>query len=394
MAHTNIVIVGAGPYGLAIAAHLHARRVPFRIFGSPMLSWSAHTPKGMHLKSEGFASNLYAPGDAFPLSRYCADHAIPYADVGLPVSAETFVEYGLDFQRRYVPNLEDRQLVALAQSGAAFDLAFDDGERLTAETVVLATGLGAHARMPAELAGLPRDRVSHSWQCGGLDQHAGRQVVVIGSGASALDCAATLLQGNAEVSVLTRSDVINFHSPPADGRRSLREMLFWPRTGLGPGWASMASCKGPRLIHALPERTRHDFVRRHLGPAPCWFVRDQVVGHASLHTGVSLAGAEMAGGRVQLHSTRATGEAVVLHADHVLAATGFEVDLRNLAFLSPGLLGRLRMEDHKPALSSNFESSVRGLHFAGPASAASFGPLLRFAYGARFAARRIARHLA
>ena len=69
MTHTNVVIVGAGPDGLAIAAHLHARRLRFRIVGSPMLSWSAHTPTGMRPKSEGFASNLYAPGNAFPLSR-------------------------------------------------------------------------------------------------------------------------------------------------------------------------------------------------------------------------------------------------------------------------------------------------------------------------------------
>ncbi len=394
MAHTHVVIVGAGPYGLAIAAHLSARQVPFRIFGAPMRSWSEHTPKGMRLKSEGFASDLYAPANAFPLSRYCADHAIPYADVGLPVRAETFVNYGLAFQRRFVPSLENRQLVALEQTGSSFHLEFDDGERTAADTVILATGLGDHISLPAELSGLPDGMVSHSWHCGGLDQHRGKHVAVIGSGASALDCAATLLQAHAEVSVLARGEVIKFHSPPNPGRRSLREMLFWPRSGLGPGWASVASCMVPRLIHALPERTRHDFVRSHLGPAPCWFVRDEVVGRAHFHTGVTVARAEMTDGRIHLHTTRPNGERAVIAADHVVAATGFEIDLRNLAFLAPALRARLRTEDHKPALSSNFESSVPGLYFAGAAAAPSFGPLLRFAYGARFAAKRVSRHLA
>ena len=54
-------IVGAGPYGLSIAAHFRSRGIPFRIFGRPMDSWLAHMPKGMMLKSDGFASNIYDP---------------------------------------------------------------------------------------------------------------------------------------------------------------------------------------------------------------------------------------------------------------------------------------------------------------------------------------------
>ena len=46
-----------------------------------------------------------------------------------------------------------------------------------------------------------------------------------------------------------------------------------------------------------------------------------------------------------------------------------------------------------PILSRNFEASVPGLYFVGPASANSFGPLARFACGAGFTAKRLARHL-
>jgi hypothetical protein len=47
-----------------------------------------------------------------------------------------------------------------------------------------------------------------------------------------------------------------------------------------------------------------------------------------------------------------------------------------------------------PKLSRHFETSVGGLYFVGPASACSFGPMLRFVCGARFTARRLSRHLA
>src|SRR5258708_6906350 len=102
----DIAIIGAGPYGLSLAAHLRDGKRSVRIFGSPMHSWSHHMPRGMHLKSEGFASNLYDPGAKFTLEAHCAEHAIPYADIGLPVAIEAFIAYGVEFQRRYVPNLE------------------------------------------------------------------------------------------------------------------------------------------------------------------------------------------------------------------------------------------------------------------------------------------------
>jgi hypothetical protein len=41
----------------------------------------------------------------------------------------------------------------------------------------------------------------------------------------------------------------------------------------------------------------------------------------------------------------------------------------------------------------NFESTAPGVYFTGLSAANSFGPMMRFAYGADFTARRIARHL-
>src|SRR5882757_8700794 len=112
----DIAIIGAGPYGLSLAAHMRGRRQSVRIFGSPMHSWSHHMPQGMHLKSEGFASNLYDPEGKSTLEAYCAEQAIPYADIGLPVAIDTFIAYGREFQRRYAPELENLQITSLKNS--------------------------------------------------------------------------------------------------------------------------------------------------------------------------------------------------------------------------------------------------------------------------------------
>src|ERR1700719_1501399 len=96
----NVAVIGAGPYGLSVAAHLRYHNVSFRIFGRLMDSWRAHMPKGMMLKSDGFASNIYDPGGSFTLRHFCAERGIEYSDTGIPVRLETFTTYGMAFKDR------------------------------------------------------------------------------------------------------------------------------------------------------------------------------------------------------------------------------------------------------------------------------------------------------
>jgi hypothetical protein len=159
---TDIVVIGAGPYGLSLAAHLRGRGKAVRIFGSPMNSWAHHMPQAMHLKSEGFASDLYDPEAQFTLKAYCALHNIPYADIGLPVAIETFTAYGLEFQRRFAPNLENVQITSLAQSAGGFELVTSSGETLRAPQVVVAAGIVNFAYLPPVLAASVGPTVSHS----------------------------------------------------------------------------------------------------------------------------------------------------------------------------------------------------------------------------------------
>src|SRR5277367_2260768 len=108
----DTVIVGAGPYGLSIAAHLRRSGVSFRIFGRPMDSWRDHMPKGMMLKSDGFASNLYAPNDEFTLQEFCAQLGISYHHTEIPVGLDTFSAYGVAFRERLVPSWKRKMLSA------------------------------------------------------------------------------------------------------------------------------------------------------------------------------------------------------------------------------------------------------------------------------------------
>ena len=394
MKPSDVAIIGAGPYGLSIAAHLRARNVDFRIFGSPMRTWRAHMPKGMRLKSEGFASSLYDPESALTLEAYCKEKGHPYADTTLPVPLATFTAYGLEFQRRFVPNLEDKQVVSLRRAGDGCQITLEDGEVVSARRVIMAVGLSYYDYVPPLLSALPETHVSHSSKYGAVDQFKGREVAVVGAGSSALDLAALLHQAGARVQVVTRRPAIRFFDPPQPHPSSFIGHLRNPASGLGRGWKLYLCANAPLVFRRMPEQFRLDKVRQVLGPAPCWFITEEVVGKVPLRLGVSIEGAIVQNGGVRLQLADAAGVPQTLEVEHVIAATGYRVDLRRLTFLDAETRAQIRSVEHTPVLSSNFESSVPGLYFVGASAANTFGPLLRFALGAKFTARRLSRHLA
>jgi thioredoxin reductase len=388
----DVVIVGAGPYGLSVAAHLAVSGVRFRIFGHPMSVWQKHMPRGMRLKSEGFASSLSDPNAQFTLQQYCQQENIEYADVGEPVRLETFIAYGLAFQRRFVPNLEEKLVVSLQESPGGFELQIDDGEKVLARSVVVAVGISHYSYLPPVLAGLPKEAVSHSSAHSDLAAFKGRSVAVIGAGSSALDLAALLHEAGASVQVIARSSVIRFQDPPG-GKSSFTHRLLNPRTGIGSGMQLYFYANAPHWFRHLPESLRLDRVRKTLGPAPPWFTREQIDGKVPFHLGVEIISTEVRRGRPALLLKDAEGNQRSVEVDHVIAATGYQVDLERLQFLSQTVRKKIRTTGNAPALSASFESSVPRLYFVGVSSANSFGPVTRFAFGADYTARRISKRL-
>lgn len=388
-ASTDIAIIGAGPYGLSLAAHLRGSGREFRIFGEPMGFWANHMPRGMCLKSEGFASSLYDPDSEFTLKAFCQEKRIPYADVGLPVRLEVFIDYAREFQQRYVPQLEQVDVVNLACCDGGFRLTTTAGEVLGATRVVVATGIKHYAYLPPEAQGVAEGMISHSSEHSNLGGFAGKQVVVLGGGASAFDMADLLTRVGASVQIVTRRSRIEYNEPPVDNR-SMLARLKAPRSGLGTGWRSRMCTDMPLVFHALPQGVRLRAVRRHLGPSPCWFVKDAIAGRVTVHVGAGIDAADIRGSSVHLVLTLGSQQQRHIEADHLIAATGYRVALSRLTFIGTALRGRIRTVQDTPILNRSFECSVPELYFVGATAANSFGPLLRFAYGARFAARRIA----
>jgi thioredoxin reductase len=390
----DIAIIGAGPYGLSLAAHLRARGIEHRIFGTPMQTWRSHMPEGMRLKSEGFASSLYDGGRGLTLRAFCAERGIAYRDTGLPVTLGLFCDYGLDFQARRVPHLETTDVAGVEPGADGFSITLADGRVCRARRVVIATGISQYEQVPDWMAGLPPEVAGHASRHARPAAFAGRRVAVIGAGASAIDLAALLGEAGAETHLIARGGRLAFLGPPALKPRGVWESLRAPQSGLGPGWKSRLCTDAPLLFRALPEKFRFEVVRRHLGPSAGWWTRAPVEAHVGVHLETRVVAARARGGAAELGLLGADGGRRTECFDQVIAATGYRPDLRRLGFLPPALRERIAAAAHIPRLSANFETSVPGLYVTGLAAAYTFGPLLRFAFGAEFTARRLSRHFA
>jgi thioredoxin reductase len=385
--------VGAGPYGLSIAAHLRAAKRPFEIFGDALESWRTFMPQGMVLKSERFASNLWDPARRFTLRRYSEIHRIPYQAVGSPLSLEIFLQYAEWFRQQAVGGIHNSKVVRLAPRAGGFELRFSDGSHVTSRRVVLATGHMAFRRLPSQLMELPEPLVLHSTRMGDVKAYAGRNVIIVGAGQSALESAALLHEAGARVRLLARIGQLEWNARSMP--RPLHERIISPDAGVASGWKSFAVSELPRVFRwYFPAAKRHRFVAGSYGPSGAWWLRDRVDGliETGLRTELESAAAAEGGG-VRLE-VRRSGVSQAVHADHVIAATGFEVDIDRLDYLEPGLrAGIARESGGIPALSSSFESSIPGLFIVGIASSPVFGPIMRFMYGAKHVAPVLARRL-
>lgn len=387
---TPIAIIGAGPYGLSIAAHLRACGLEFRIFGRPMETWWARMPTGMFLKSEGFASDLYDSDQRFTLKQFCAQSGLTYGDIGVPIPLETMVAYGLSFQERLVPDLENRAVVALDRSPEGFLLRLDNGEEVSARKVIVAIGYSCFRYVPASLADLPAEFLSHSSEHHDLSRFKGQDVTVVGGGASALDLAALLHEAGAEVRLVARRPSLAF-LPKAEPR-SIWHRIRFPMTGIGGGWRSRFFTDAPMLFRYLPRDIRLNTIKNYLGPAGGWWTRDLTLGQLPVLCGCTPQHAEIANGGVHLQLSGAGAQSEIM-TQHVIAATGYRVDLHRLSFLSEKIRYALKSLGGMPLLSRDFQSSVVGLYFVGLASAHDFGPVMRFMFGAGYTARRLSNHL-
>jgi len=385
------VIIGAGPCGLAVAAYLRDYGADMRVFGEPLEFWSQRMPEGMLLRSRRRSSNIADPRRALTIADY--ESAEGRALRSPSLTREQFIHYGRWFARQVVPELDTRRVSSVARAGAGFRLRTDDGGELAASRVIVAAGLIPFIYRPEPFASLPSSAMSHAYDHDDLAGFAGRRVAVIGSGQSALECAALLHEHAADVEVLARTEAVHWlpddtlPAAPAAGL-SWRPSVPLPPTDVGgvvSGWAAAT----PDVFRRLPADKQPDLAFRAIRPAGSGWLRPRLA-EVPITCGVSVTDARAVDGGVTLR----LGDGSVRTVDHVLLGTGYRVDVRRYPFLERDLAASIAVADGGyPVLGRGLESSVAGLHFMGAAAAHSFGPIMRFVVGTWYSAPAVARRV-
>src|SRR5438552_2507084 len=382
----DVVIIGAGPYGLSAAAYLKAAGSEIRVFGEPMEFWEQQMPKGMLLRSFWKACHISDPNSALTLDAYCLSIG---KQVCSPVPLDRFVDYGRWFQRQSVPNLDRRKVRTVDTDAHGFRVTLNDGETFTSTRVVIATGIGSFAWRPPEFDIIPRELASHSSEHRDLRRFVGQRVIVIGGGQSALESAALLHEAGADVEVIARQGHVNW----VGGHSWLHHLgpisrALYSSRDVGPAGISRVVAVPP-LLQRFPRKLQDRLSHRAIRPAGAHWLRTRLSA-VPIVLNRKVTHATRAGDRLQLKLDDGSNRLV----DHVLLATGFRVSVSRYPFLTGNLQSKLETVDGYPVLKPGLESSVPGLHFLGKPAAWSFGPLLCFVSGTEFAAKELVRSIA
>lgn len=377
----NVAVIGAGPYGLATAAHLHASGAETRVFGDPMSFWRDQMPAGMCLRSNWGASHIANPRGELTLDAYCREKGVRF---GKPIPLENFVEYGLWYQRKAVPQVEKCCVQSIEAENHVFRLTLADGEQLFAKRVVLATGISSFVNRPQRFRSIPSEFASHSSEHNDLRKFKAQKIVVVGGGQSALESAALLKELGAEVEVIARQRTLNWVGlHPRLHHLGAISSLLYSKRDVGPAGISRLVAV-PHAFKLLPRQVQNYIAYRAIRPAGAGWLQPRLK-EVPVTLGCQVVSAVAKGNMLNLGLSDGSERSV----DHALLATGFRVNISRCNILSQSLLKRLETANGYPVLKRGLESSVPGLHFVGKPAAWSFGPLLGFVSGAEFAAREL-----
>jgi lysine/ornithine N-monooxygenase len=379
----EVAVIGAGPHGLSAAVHLRRAGVAAHVFGDPMGFWKT-MPEGMKLRSNMRATNMIEPAGPLSLARYGEERG---RGVHPPVPLESFIDYGLWVQQTAVPDVDARLVTRVDRSAGALTLELSDGNVLPARRVVLATGISAFPHLPAGFEHVPPERLSHTAEHRDLGRFAGRRVLVVGGGQSALESAALMHErGARSVEVLVRrSTVVWLRGHSVYKRLGRLAPIVYAPTDVGPLWYSRLVSQ-PDLFRRLPRGVQNRIARRSIRPACSHFVRIRL-GGVLMRTGVGIRGVEVREEGLVVSAS----DGSVREVDDLVFGTGYRVDFARYELLAAGLRDAVQRVRGYPVLGRGLETSVAGLHVLGAPAAWSFGPIMRFVSGSWYGGQALAR---
>ncbi|MDX1415336.1 MAG: NAD(P)-binding domain-containing protein [Candidatus Promineifilaceae bacterium] len=378
MTQNPVLIIGAGPFGLSLAARLQHLDIDHLILGKPMHFWQANMPPGMLLRS---ASDWHLdPQNIDTIEAYLQTLGLQPSDVE-PLSLQFYLDYTNWFQEQKQFNILPRYVTRLDENNGKFTVALENGQKLTADQVVLALGFQSFSHIPADLAALlPQGRYGHTCDIVDLPAFSGRRVLIIGGRQSAFEWTALLHEaGAAAVHVCYRHDTPQFTEADWSWFNTQVDHIVQE-----PGWFR-------DLSPEEQESVNHRFwVEGRLKLEPWLAPR---IDHESITlwpNSEMRACSILPDGALQI--LLSNGQSIVV--DDVIFATGYKVDMSRVDLLARGnILKRLTTHNGYPQLDETFQTNIPGLYITSMPAVQDFGLFFAFTISVRASAQVISRAL-
>ena len=374
---TNLLIIGAGPFGLAVAAQATHDGIEHLIVGKSMEFWRRNMPKGMFLRS---ACDWHLdPLDVHTIEAFLHTQGKTPSEVE-PLSLEFYLSYVEWFKKQ--KDIQPRHVyIEKLERNDQFVATTTDGDVINAQQVVIAPGFKHFAHTPPELkAKFPDGRYQHTCEFVDFSEAATRRYLIIGGRQSAFEWAALLLEAGASaVHISHRHASPVFAVADWSWVNPLVDSIFE-----NPNWFRRLSQSEQNAISLrmwaegrlkvepwLKSRLKDDRVK-------VW-PETEVTGCVEQEDG-------------ELVATLTNGE--ILHLDQIVLATGYKVDIAQLPLLAAGnLLEQLETRNGFPVLDDHFETSIPGLFITSMPAAQDFGPFFGFTISVRTSAKLICERL-
>ncbi|WP_127529420.1 NAD(P)-binding domain-containing protein [Paenibacillus kobensis] len=374
MTIVDLIIIGAGPYGISLAAHAKAAGLSYVLLGQPMHFWKEQMPQTMFIRTNPLYISLSDSEDRWTIERFSEETG---TELSSPFPRPAFIDYAFWFAEQVGVEFTPELATEVRRDSEAYEIVTRTGRHISAACVIIATGLQHFSYIPDEMRTLPPCLLTHTFGQTGFDHFRGNSVAVIGSGQSAWEAAALLYIAGSETELLFRSEEVRYagEDNAVTGLRLIESAEQFYRQPLEE------------------KQARWNTPRR---GSVAQFLKPYVEGKVKETGGVEIVRAEAQDGGTKALLTLSNGETRLV--DHIVCATGYRINLELLPFLAPELLSAIRRDTIPfhgfPLLSEHFECSIPGLYFAGPLASHSHGPAFGFIAGIAQACRSIIPHIA
>lgn len=365
----DLIIIGAGPYGLAAAAQAKQAGLNYLLVGEPMKFWRSSMPNFMVVRSPFVVSSLYSPVAGLRLEDY-------YRETGRTatkrekISLKIYLKYIEWYLAKADFNVLPQDVTSLKrEASGTFTATTRDDQQMQARAVIIAVGNPPFVNIPDEFKPVNKRFYSHTSEVTDFASFAGKKVLVVGAGQSAIEACQGLLQVDAHVELVHRQKAIYWHNIPL--RINVPLLLFF--------------ISFPTVLEWVPHALRKavgDWVSE---PTVDTGLRPQIEAKVTEYTRTSVQRVSQTGDGVTV--SFADGRETTV--DHVILGTGYKVDIKQLPLLKDALGSQLAVRDGYPVIDRHLESTVPGLFFTGLSAKGRFGPTFNFIFASPAGSQRV-----